>query len=124
MTPEGKVVADIKKAVKELGGETRKMVWVGRAGAPDLCILFPAIHEHILVEVKAPGQKPKPHQLREHERLRAAGFKVWVEDDVCGFLWHLAVSLGWSDQAPCCKFAYEVMRVYYPLLEKRKHKEP
>ena len=118
MTPEGKVVAAIKKAVKELGGETRKMTWVGHAGAPDLCILLPEVRQHILVEVKAPGEKPKPHQFREHEKLRDAGFLVWVTDDVCNFLWRLAVENGWADHSPCCAFAYKAMAVHNRLKEK------
>lgn len=76
MTPEGKVVAAIKKAVKKHGGETRKVEWSGRRGAPDLLILLPG--RHLFVEAKAPGEKPRPEQLREHERLRAAGFSVHV----------------------------------------------
>lgn len=89
MTPEGKVVAAIKNAVKSLGGESRKMEWVAHAGAPDLCILFPDIGWHVLVEVKAPGKTPEPHQLREHEKLRASGFTVWVCDDAKDFVGRL-----------------------------------
>lgn len=76
MTPEGKVVAAIKKAAKKQGGDTRKVEWSGRRGAPDLLILLPG--KHFFVEAKAPGEKPRPEQLREHERLRAAGFSVYV----------------------------------------------
>lgn len=79
MTPEGKVVADIKRAVKALGGETRKVEWSGRRGAPDLLVLLPGCH--FFVEAKAPGQKPRPEQEREHERLRKAGFEVYVIDN-------------------------------------------
>ena len=86
MTPEGKVVRAIRSAVKALGGESRKMQWVAYAGAPDLCILFPSIGWHVLVEVKAPGKKPEAHQLREHEKLRKSGFTVWVCDDAKAFV--------------------------------------
>lgn len=79
MTPEGKVVAAIKRAVKALGGETRKVEWSGRRGAPDLLVLLPG--HHFFIEAKAPGEKPRPEQLREHERLRKAGFDVFVLDD-------------------------------------------
>lgn len=94
MTPEGKVVNKIKQAVRIMGGETRKMTWVGHSGAPDLCILFPGLGLHMLVEVKAPGQKPKPHQAREHLKLSDAGFTVWVVDDALDFLWRLCVEYG------------------------------
>ena len=78
MTPEAKVVQRIKALVKSYGGEVRKVEWSGRRGAPDLLVLVPG--HHFFVEVKAPGEKPRPEQLREHERLRAAGFDVFVSD--------------------------------------------
>jgi hypothetical protein len=34
----------------------------------------------IFVELKAPGKKPTPGQLREHARLRELGFRVEVLD--------------------------------------------
>lgn len=34
------------------------------------------------VELKAPGQKPDPHQEREHARLRALGCNVFVLDNI------------------------------------------
>lgn len=83
MTPEGKVVAAIRKRVRDLGGDTRKCRWEGRAGAPDLLILLDG--RHLWVEVKAPGKRPGAHQLREHERLRAAGCDVFVVDSLEAF---------------------------------------
>ena len=78
MTPEAKVVQRIKTLVKSYGGEVRKVEWSGRRGAPDLLVLMPG--HHVFIEVKAPGERPRPEQLREHERLRAAGFDVLVSD--------------------------------------------
>lgn len=78
MTPEGKVAAYLVRRVREHGGEQRKVEWSGRRGAPDRLILFP--HVHAFAELKAPGQKPEPHQARELGRLRAAGFSVYVVD--------------------------------------------
>ena len=78
MTPEAKVVQRIKALVKSYGGGVRKVEWSGRRGAPDLLVLMPG--HHFFIEVKAPGEKPRPEQLREHERLRAAGFDVFVSD--------------------------------------------
>jgi len=87
MTPEGKVVKDIKLAMKELGCAVRKCVWVGHSGAPDLFIMSAplaagAAGRHLWVEVKAPGKKPTAHQLREHEIMRKAGCQVIVADNV------------------------------------------
>lgn len=78
MTPEGKVVAAIKREARLRLGETRKVEWSGRRGAPDLLVLLPKTH--FFVEAKAPGEKPRSDQLREHTRLRKAGFRVYVVD--------------------------------------------
>ena len=83
------------KRVKALGGEVRKVQWIGRRGAPDRLVLIPAAprpwhnldcrKDHaIWVEVKAPGVKAEPHQLREHERMRAMGQRVVVIDSIEG----------------------------------------
>lgn len=64
------------RKVKAHGGEVRKLKWIGRAHAPDECVLAPG--KHPLVELKRPGEVPRPGQLREHTRLRKAGFEVYV----------------------------------------------
>lgn len=76
--------------VKELGGEVRKVKWIGRRGAPDRLVMLPAEayvddqHCCIWVELKAPGKEPEPHQLREHKRMRAMGQRVVVIDSIEG----------------------------------------
>lgn len=64
--------------VAALGGETRKLRWVGRNGAPDRLVLLPG--KTLWVELKAPGEKAKPHQVREHERMRKMGQRVEIVD--------------------------------------------
>jgi hypothetical protein len=74
--------------VKNLGGEVRKVAWIGRAGAPDRLVgVPPQKHGGIqaLIEMKSPdtiGTFPadarERAQAREHVRLRAAGFRVEV----------------------------------------------
>ena len=90
---EKEVEAHLVKRVKELGGECRKVQWIGRIGAPDrLVMLKTGPHGHIgyyvnytiWVELKAPGQKARPSQLREHERMRAMGQHVVVIDSIEG----------------------------------------
>lgn len=76
MTPEGKVVALIKKRIKDAGGEVRKCSWENCRGAPDLLVLLPGIHAWI--EAKAEDGKLGPHQTREHNRMQNAGCKVYV----------------------------------------------
>ena len=87
------------RRVKELGGEVRKVQWIGRRGAPDRLVMLPwevagnlRYHQEvefvaqpaIWVELKAPGVKPDAHQLREHERMRKMGQRVVVIDSIEG----------------------------------------
>lgn len=68
--------------VKRLGGEVRKVEWIGRRGAPDRCVMLPgaALGTVIWVELKATGKKAEPHQVREHARMRKMGQHVEVVD--------------------------------------------
>jgi hypothetical protein len=78
---------------KALGGECRKVKWLGRSGAPDRIVMLPWLNpaspaevrhtgptQTIWIELKAPGKTPEPHQLREHERMRKMGQRVEVVD--------------------------------------------
>jgi hypothetical protein len=75
--PEAKVEKYMHARVAELRGEHRRVKWVGRCHAPDDLIKIPGRFP-FFVECKAPGEKPRAGQLREHERLRRMGFKVFV----------------------------------------------
>lgn len=84
--------------VKALGGEVRKVQWLGRRGAPDRLVMLPTRRladtidcawcnpagVAIWVELKAPGVRPEAHQLREHERMRNMGQRVVVIDSIEG----------------------------------------
>jgi hypothetical protein len=59
----------------------RKVSWVGRRSAPDRLFCRPD-RGVVFIEFKAPGEKPTRLQLREHERMRAAGMEVHVCDNV------------------------------------------
>jgi len=63
-----------------MGGEVRKVRWIGRRGAPDRLVMMPTAT--IWVELKAPGKTPEPHQLREHKRMRALGQRVEIVDSL------------------------------------------
>lgn len=68
---------------REVGGEIRKVRWIGRRGAPDrVLMVHPA--RTVWVELKRPGEKPEPHQEREHERMRKMGQAVVVIDSFEG----------------------------------------
>ena len=68
------------QVVKASGGIAPKFVSPGFDGMPDRIVLLPGGHIGF-VEVKAPGEKPRPLQLARHGLLRRLGFKVYVLDD-------------------------------------------
>ena len=69
----------LKKAVQRHDGIAVKFVSPGYDGMPDRLLLFPGGRMGF-VEVKAPGQKPRPLQEARHRMLRTLGFKVYVLD--------------------------------------------
>lgn len=80
MTLERDIEKHFVRQVKKRGGEVRKVKWISRAHAPDRLALMPTWH--FLAELKRPGEKARAGQLREHARLRRAGFKVYVLDTI------------------------------------------
>lgn len=66
--------------VKRRGGVCPKWVSPGFAGAPDRLVFLPD-GKFGMVEVKAPGEKPRPLQKSRHRLLSKLGFKVFVLDD-------------------------------------------
>lgn len=72
---EQKLVA----AVKKNGGICPKFTSPGFDGMPDRLVLMPG-GRFAFVEVKAPGQKPKPLQAARHTLLRRLGFRVYILD--------------------------------------------
>lgn len=73
---ENQIEKYLHDRVKALGGDYRRLSWIGRNGANDDLILLPG--RHMLVEAKRPGEGATAAQAREHVRLRAAGFEVHV----------------------------------------------
>lgn len=66
-------------AVKKHGGICPKFVSPGFDGMPDRLVLLPH-GRFAFVEVKAPGEKPRPLQLARHRLLSRLGFRVYVLD--------------------------------------------
>jgi len=81
---ESQIEAHLVKRVKELGGEVRKTKFLGHPGAPDRFVMLPAREHGFWVELKAPGKKAEPHQVREHNRMRRLGEIVEVIDSIEG----------------------------------------
>ena len=77
---EKQIEQKLVRAVKNIGGIAPKFVSPGFDGMPDRIVLLPGGHIGF-VEVKAPGEKPRPLQLARHGLLRRLGFKVFVLDN-------------------------------------------
>lgn len=72
----------LKKAVEDMGGLCWKLVCPGTIGVPDrICLMR---NRAVFVELKAPGQKPRPIQLRRMNQLRQQGFTALVVDSMDG----------------------------------------
>lgn len=65
--------------VKKCGGICPKWVCQGFDGMPDRLVFLPN-RRFGMVEVKAPGEKPRPLQLSRHRLLENLGFRVYVLD--------------------------------------------
>lgn len=81
---EQKLVSEVKKR----GGICLKWTAPGFDGVPDRLVFLPGRHFG-MVEVKAPGEMPRPLQVSRHRLLQRLGFKVYVLDaieDIGGIL--------------------------------------
>lgn len=96
---ESDIEKHLVKRVESLGGEVRKVQWIGRRGAPDRLVMLPEplmwmppeqdadwvdMGQTIWVELKSPGLKADPHQEREHKRMLKMGQRVVVIDSIEG----------------------------------------
>ena len=64
---------------RRAGGMAVKFVSPSFSGMPDRLVLL-GDGKMGFVEVKAPGQKPRPLQLKRHAMLRRLGYQVFVLD--------------------------------------------
>ena len=80
MSKEKAIEQKLVKAVKKVGGVCWKFVSPGTNAVPDRIILI-AMGKIAFVEVKVPGEKPRPLQVSRIKQIRNLGFKVYVLDD-------------------------------------------
>ncbi len=73
----------LTKEVKKLGGLALKFVSPGVAGVPDRIVLLPN-GKIVFVELKAPGKKMRPLQIKRKEQLESLGFLVYCIDSLNG----------------------------------------
>jgi hypothetical protein len=68
------------KEVKRRGGRAYKFISPGINGMPDRLVLLPKGYIGF-VEVKAPGKKMRPNQIKRKGELESLGFLVYCLDD-------------------------------------------
>ncbi len=69
------------RAVKERGGIAPKFVSPGLDGVPDRIVLLP-MGRIAFVELKAPGKKMRPLQVKRKTQLEGLGFLVYCVDGI------------------------------------------
>lgn len=67
------------EAVKKYGGLAPKFVSPGWDGVPDRIVLL-TCGRMAFVELKAPGKRMRPLQIRRKKQLERLGFKVYCVD--------------------------------------------
>ena len=67
------------RSVKSIGGRCLKFTCPGFDGVPDRLVLLPN-GKCAFVELKSPGKKPRPLQIKRINQLMALGFLVFVID--------------------------------------------
>ncbi len=101
---ERDIEAYLVKRVKAMGGEVRKVQWIGRNSAPDRLVMLPKTPRHaprtIWVELKNPetvktfpADARERGQAREHKRMRELGQRV----EVIGTLEAVEEILSWTN---------------------------
>jgi hypothetical protein len=70
----------LSKEVKKRGGLALKFISPGVSGVPDRLVLLPC-GMLAFVEIKAPGKKMRPLQIKRKRQLEALGFLVYCIDN-------------------------------------------
>ena len=76
---EKQIERKLVRMTSQMGGMALKFVSPGCDGVPDRLVLLPG-GKVGFVEVKAPGKKPRPLQVRRISQIRGLGFPVFVVD--------------------------------------------
>ena len=76
---EKEIEQALVRSVKNIGGQCLKFTCPGMDGVPDRLVLLP-YGKCAFVELKAPGKKPRPLQIKRMKQLTALGFQCFVID--------------------------------------------
>lgn len=78
---EKEIETYLRVQVKKAGGKAYKFESPGNDGVPDRIVVFP-LNRIYFVELKAPGKKPRPLQLKQMRDLMNFGCRVSVLDSI------------------------------------------
>ncbi|MBE3570851.1 MAG: VRR-NUC domain-containing protein [Bacillales bacterium] len=73
----------LRDQVKKAGGKAYKFESPGNDGVPDRLVIFPN-NKIYFVELKAPGKKPRPLQVKQMKAIASFGCDVRVIDSKQG----------------------------------------
>lgn len=76
---EKTIEAKLVKQVKAKGGLALKFICPGLNGVPDRLVLLPR-GKIAFIELKAPGEKMRPLQVKRKRQLESLGFSVYCID--------------------------------------------
>ena len=76
---EKTIEALLVKKVKAKGGLALKFICPGLNGVPDRLVLLPG-GKFAFIELKAPGEKMRPLQVKRKRQLESLGFLVYCID--------------------------------------------
>lgn len=79
---ERNVEAYLVKQIKAIGGKAIKMLPTFEAGVPDRCVLYNG--RTVFVELKKPGERPRPLQVNFMAELRKMNHETRVIDSYEG----------------------------------------
>lgn len=65
-------------AIKKIGGLTYKFVSPGNAGVPDRIVIYKG--DVVFVELKRPGEEPRPLQKAVFDQMSANGAYIYIID--------------------------------------------
>lgn len=77
---EREIEQKLVREVRNHGGMCFKFVSPSNSGVPDRIVLFPS-GRIAFIELKAPGEEPRPLQKARIMQLRYMGFRVYVISD-------------------------------------------
>ena len=78
---EARIEKRLVSETEKIGGKAYKFISPGMSGAPDRIVLMPGGRMYF-VELKAPGERPRPLQVYRMKELEKLGFETRCIDTI------------------------------------------